>query len=601
MDSLRHLTKSNLPPPPEVEKYLLERLASLDDNLHTVNDELASAQQVVEDLASRHSKLHEKRKAYTAIISPLRRLPDDILSEIICCAVWSSPSLFPDAEDDRNIDSRKPVEHPLATPSATAILNPQASWVQEKQLATLTRICRDWRLVALHTPLLWSTLHLQVYNNDPPLDHFVDHLQRWFDRAADVPLSLTLLFSKGTLATAGSGRASGSTVTGSITPWAGTTQSSSVVGTRFARFLFQNRRRWRELKLNMPSLGGVMSALVGASSVGGTGTTNSHSGIGASSTWKILEILSLSGWIAEDADGDTFERPGLSTVDASNLDNGPRNSMPRLKSLTLHLPYRNINRWNWIPWCQLTKLDLKTADTYGDYVAFLEQCSQLRTCRLHFSPSCGAMFFDLPSLTDSADTTSDSLSQSSEEQHLIFLPHLEELELKCITYVRPLFSKLVLPSLGRLSISQDLRLKLPTPELDVGKTLLDFIDRSSNARSSWDTSDSPDEYTSSASPFPPTQLPLTYLNLHLTQSSPTPDSFPRISTHQYIEMFEKLETLEVLRVTDGETNAEFLDLVQRKGLLPNLKTIAVEVGQEQSVRERFERFVRARTLARTGE
>jgi hypothetical protein len=166
----------------------------------------------------------------------------------------------------------------------------KTDWLQEKQLATLLRVCQDWTQVALCTPLLWTHLELQVSDSvdKRPLGNgFVGDLQRWFGRTQHAPLSLTLLFAKER--PADDGRVPG----------------------RYHGFLRENRERWRELVLSTPILGGVIDLFergqgpVKEEEQADAVAESQGEGQG-SDVWSNLEVLSLSGWLSTNAVGEIF-------------------------------------------------------------------------------------------------------------------------------------------------------------------------------------------------------------------------------------------------------------------------------------------------------
>ncbi|KAH6901263.1 hypothetical protein BKA70DRAFT_691720 [Coprinopsis sp. MPI-PUGE-AT-0042] len=537
------LATTNMAPTVTQESFFLERLLSVDTSIDKVTSELARAERVVADLNLRQSTLQEKRQVFASIVSPLRRLPSDLLSEIFFFVVWSSRQLVSDSSTLRlsevfeGHDLAPPLTHNTSQSRRRSSVDDatQTDWLQEKQLATLLRVCHDWKQVAVCTPLLWNHVQLQVCSTDPPLDDFVQGLQRWFDRAQHAPLSLTLFFSKG---------------------------SDDPVPMRFNEFLWENRRRWRELRLHMPTLGAVVDLFDRSEELVGEGQ-GSNGEEGGERGWLNLEVLLLSGWLSANVGGEIFTLEDLAS-DASLFAAGQQQAMPRLQSLTLHLPYAQTCAGRWIPWAQLRHLSMRTGDRYEDYVGILQRCAELRTCRLFFDPR-------LPVGIEGNDA-------STGYGYNIHLPFLEELSLESISLLAPLFDKLTLPSLTRLSICQNQCVWLQALESNIGRTLLDFLSRSCEAN---------DQLA----------LPLSFVNLWMLgqRNEMTELGIPRITISEFVQMFEMLEGLTELHVRDGATNAEFLDVVDEKGLLPNLNRISVEVGKNEEARERFKRFVSART------
>ncbi|KAJ7364909.1 hypothetical protein DFH08DRAFT_1073427 [Mycena albidolilacea] len=133
-------------------------------------DELARVEARIEEMEIVLSQLKELRAslktpidAHRTLISPLRRIPQDVL-----LAIFSSclPS-----EHNALID---PAEAPLL----------------------LGRICRHWRDVTYTTPMLWSSIHIPCldYLHAPP--NMISGLERtveaWLERSSACPLSVSV-------------------------------------------------------------------------------------------------------------------------------------------------------------------------------------------------------------------------------------------------------------------------------------------------------------------------------------------------------------------------------------------------------------------------
>ncbi|KAF8213850.1 hypothetical protein K438DRAFT_1802372 [Mycena galopus ATCC 62051] len=114
-------------------------------------------------LKEQRASLKQPIDAHRALISPIRRIPQDVLLEIFLSCLPS--------EHNAIID---PAEAPLV----------------------LGCICRHWRSVAYSTPMLWSSMHI------PSLEYFrmpanmLSGLERaveaWLDRSGTCPLSISI-------------------------------------------------------------------------------------------------------------------------------------------------------------------------------------------------------------------------------------------------------------------------------------------------------------------------------------------------------------------------------------------------------------------------
>ncbi|KAJ7609133.1 hypothetical protein FB45DRAFT_1127989 [Roridomyces roridus] len=125
-------------PPNNAERAFLQAVASksavrltcLDEEISRLEDRLGQLEAERAQLAGYHSQ-------NVAILSPLRRMPHELLAEIFLCSVPSTAS----AAQNANV-KRSP-------------------WV-------LGRVSRRWRAVSLSTPSLWSTVCVD-YRKNPPI------------------------------------------------------------------------------------------------------------------------------------------------------------------------------------------------------------------------------------------------------------------------------------------------------------------------------------------------------------------------------------------------------------------------------------------------
>ncbi|KAJ7513056.1 hypothetical protein B0H11DRAFT_1843504 [Mycena galericulata] len=124
---------------------------------HTV--EVARLNALIQDLSAQRDETQEYIDAHKALLSPVRRLPPDIVQEIF-----------------------------------TACLPTQRNAVMSAREAPLllTCICRAWRALALSTPVLWASLHL-------PLEFIFDRspapaqVRQWLARSGRCALSLSIV------------------------------------------------------------------------------------------------------------------------------------------------------------------------------------------------------------------------------------------------------------------------------------------------------------------------------------------------------------------------------------------------------------------------
>ncbi|TFK21487.1 hypothetical protein FA15DRAFT_597829 [Coprinopsis marcescibilis] len=586
---LVELSQTNMPPTSEEETIALERLTSLDIRLSKLDEQVSLAQQVVDELKPQQTQLQEKRRTYVSIISPLRRLPSEIIVEIMFFAVWS-----PQRKEDFMIkggpltgaDSTKEPKQKIIRPLESHML-------QVKQLLNFMLVSQRWRRLAHGTPRLWAHFELSLYSDNRPLQSLVPPLQIWFDRAQELPLSLKLVYSNAIV-------------------------GSDLETEVFARFLERNRRRWKELRLHMNCLGpllklfqpgrmeGFLSKLslddVGGALLDGGSKGEGEEGGRDKSTdptvWAQLETLSIFGEFCH----------GMGSAGNGNLDDTgsqgavedpwPVDVLPRLATFDLFLPFQTVSSWSWIPWSRLTELKLSSRDVYDDYLGILKSCCSLKRCYISFEHcylSRRTAAHDDPVNDDSDVDNNDNIvtagghESDDDDVHLL---HLEELILDPIQlgYIAPFFSRLVLPSLSRLCVRQDKRYEsgILVPGETIGHALIRFIQRSINGVAG-------DEGSASGSLSTPFSLRV--LDMDLYEPIFLEYVSPQISDRNYVEIFEHLGLLEELHLKDGVTRAGFFEAVGKHGLLPSLRTISIDVGQDEEARRRFEGFVKARTLA----
>ncbi|KAF5321286.1 hypothetical protein D9619_001312 [Psilocybe cf. subviscida] len=97
-----------------------------------------------------------------AISSPIRRIPDDIIREILQHVT-------------------KDTSHPSPERNSAPL--------------SLARVCSAWRSVALSSPRLWSTLYLRIKDiSHHGIKRYYQAVETWFHRAQTLPLQLFLYF-----------------------------------------------------------------------------------------------------------------------------------------------------------------------------------------------------------------------------------------------------------------------------------------------------------------------------------------------------------------------------------------------------------------------
>ncbi|TDL19029.1 hypothetical protein BD410DRAFT_774415, partial [Rickenella mellea] len=123
----------------------------------SMEQELSSLNQVLLPLIARRDKLSGSIAAHKALLTPARRLPPELVSEIFTHATVYG------GLDNLMLPRPRVSEAPLK----------------------LGRICRRWRQIALSTPSLWSSVTI-------PQNWAIEGLQEWIRRAGALTLSFAV-------------------------------------------------------------------------------------------------------------------------------------------------------------------------------------------------------------------------------------------------------------------------------------------------------------------------------------------------------------------------------------------------------------------------
>ncbi|KAJ6463501.1 hypothetical protein C8R45DRAFT_911712 [Mycena sanguinolenta] len=143
----------------EIRSLLLEPT----DELARIDARIEEMEIALEQLKEQRASFEAPIDAHRALISPMRRIPHDVLLEIFCACLPSEHNAVVD-----------PAEAPLV----------------------LGRICKHWRSVAYSSPILWSTIHIPSPHHRfiPPkiLLRLEKIVEEWLKRSATCPLSISL-------------------------------------------------------------------------------------------------------------------------------------------------------------------------------------------------------------------------------------------------------------------------------------------------------------------------------------------------------------------------------------------------------------------------
>ncbi|KAJ7472644.1 hypothetical protein FB451DRAFT_1250241 [Mycena latifolia] len=128
-----------------------------------ITDEIERMQTLINELAGKRAHLTGFIDAHLALVSPARRLPEDVVAEIFTAALPS----------DRN-SVMSGAESPLL----------------------LCHLCRAWRRLALSTPRLWTTLHIVAPGTPSKLLEIDKCIDAWLSRSGSLPLSISIARSQ---------------------------------------------------------------------------------------------------------------------------------------------------------------------------------------------------------------------------------------------------------------------------------------------------------------------------------------------------------------------------------------------------------------------
>ncbi|KAJ7031537.1 hypothetical protein C8F04DRAFT_960204 [Mycena alexandri] len=146
----------------EIQRLLVVPLSRLKD----IDHEIAELQKAIDELAEERDSVSAYVEAHKALLSPLRRLPLDIMQEIFVACLPTHRNCVMSA-----------VEAPVL----------------------LGRICSSWRTVSLSTPRLWARLHIAEPERPRQAPIYQEkYAQRlaitkaWLERSGRCPLSISL-------------------------------------------------------------------------------------------------------------------------------------------------------------------------------------------------------------------------------------------------------------------------------------------------------------------------------------------------------------------------------------------------------------------------
>ena len=175
-----HYLQSNQAPTEDETRELKTLRANPLEEISIIDVEIGQVEAILNSLKRKRAHIQDCIDDFSTILAPVRRLPLDVLSVIFshCLATHRNPVM-------------RASEAPIL----------------------LTRICRDWRSIALSIPRLWSKLYIPTLRDIEalPLEAYpseilpyvlgwrrriegrTEEVQKWLTLSAACPLSITLM------------------------------------------------------------------------------------------------------------------------------------------------------------------------------------------------------------------------------------------------------------------------------------------------------------------------------------------------------------------------------------------------------------------------
>ncbi|KAJ7608982.1 hypothetical protein FB45DRAFT_1067026 [Roridomyces roridus] len=145
---LHALIYSNDPPEPAEIPLIQSFAPEIDASLASLDAEIWRLQERLRSLKKDRSELLDHQRVHKSILSPLRRMPPEILAEIFV----------------------------FSLPTVTELFERQKFQIEDSPWVW-THICSRWRTVAISTPTLWSLILTNFINYDYPLEATAAHIQ----------------------------------------------------------------------------------------------------------------------------------------------------------------------------------------------------------------------------------------------------------------------------------------------------------------------------------------------------------------------------------------------------------------------------------------
>ncbi|KAJ7138106.1 hypothetical protein C8R44DRAFT_555779, partial [Mycena epipterygia] len=130
------------------------------------DSEIERLKETLQAMLADRMKLQQYAQGCRSAMSPIRRLPPEILCEIFMAHSSSSPQPHSSAGEKKNIS--------------------------KSDLLLVSHVCAQWRTLALGTPRLWSDIAVDLYFWPPDPTSFLRLLRTSLERGAGHPLTFSL-------------------------------------------------------------------------------------------------------------------------------------------------------------------------------------------------------------------------------------------------------------------------------------------------------------------------------------------------------------------------------------------------------------------------
>ncbi|KAJ7622061.1 hypothetical protein FB45DRAFT_798197 [Roridomyces roridus] len=155
------LLRTNIVPSGRERHQIRDLLDESQVEVDKLTQEITELQSLLDTASKRRADLQDFMEEHTALLSPARRLPDDIVRVIFLASL----------PETRN-----------------------SALVSEESPLLVSQICSAWRNIALSTPRLWAAIYI-VVPGEAKLGQLTEQVGLWLTRSGAVPLSISLRLS----------------------------------------------------------------------------------------------------------------------------------------------------------------------------------------------------------------------------------------------------------------------------------------------------------------------------------------------------------------------------------------------------------------------